>query len=238
MQSRYLHLKNQAIILRKKGHSIRSIETQLKIPRSTLSGWFSSIFLKDNQQKTLKNNWSKALVRARVKATIWHNEKKRERICRANDEAVDFITAINIMDSNTLEIALAFLYLGEGSKTGTMSLGSSNVNIVKFYISCLWKLYSIDQNSLRFDLHLRYDQDPLELKKFWAQNLGISIQQIRYCAFDIRTKGKPTFKSYKGVCLVSKGEKHIQRRLLEIARVYSSMVTKSRAISSVGRAFD
>lgn len=235
MISRFFHLKKKVIELRtKEGTSMSRIEKDFGIPRSTLSGWFRGIELSKKQRDKLESGKLKHLPQAREKAVLWHNSRKAERIEKAHGEAVNFIKGIDINDNKLLEMALAFLYLGEGSKSGEMSLGSSNLEILKFYLYALNKLYGISPESHSFDLHLRYDQDPLEMKKFWSSSLSIPIEKIIYCAIDIRTKNKKTYDTYKGVCLVRKGGAHIQRRLLEIARIYSSMVSHTGAISSSG----
>lgn len=224
MESKHIFLKDKALMMRREGYSIRGIENELKIPRSTLSGWFRGITLTEKQKRVLRNNWMKALSKARKGAVSWHRKQKEIRIQNATSEATSFLKGIDIKDKRILEIAVAFLYLGEGSKKGTMALGSSNIEILRFYIFCLDRLYKIKRNTLRFDLHLRYDQDVEESKQYWSKGLDISIDQIKYCAVDFRTKNRKTFEHYRGVCIVSKGNIIAHRRLLEIARIYSSMV--------------
>ena len=136
MKSKWYALKQMAIRLRRKGHSIRSIEGRLGIPRSTLSGWFRSIQLSPKLRQRLHRNWLNALVSARKKAVLWHNRQKEQRMRKAQEAAVRVLNNLNIKDPNILELALALLYLGEGSKKkiGT-EMGSSDPLILKFFLS-------------------------------------------------------------------------------------------------------
>ena len=79
MQSKWFELKNKAIILRKKGLSIRFIENKLGIPRSTLSGWFKNIKLSKKQEKRLHKEWENGLIIAREKSALAHKEQRKNR---------------------------------------------------------------------------------------------------------------------------------------------------------------
>jgi len=116
MKSRWYELKGNAIRLRKKGFSIVKIERQLGIPRSTLSGWFKDIKLSQKQKEKLLNNKYRALANARKKAVLWQNLQKKKRLQEAKKTAQKTLKNINISNPDILELALAFLYLGEGLK--------------------------------------------------------------------------------------------------------------------------
>ncbi len=223
--------------MRKKGKSFKKIRKELGVPLSTLSGWLKCVPLSKKQRERLKRDWQNALVGARKKAVVWHNDQKKQRLEQAKIEARKVVSDISLNDKNILELALAFLYLGEGSKQNTLALGNSNPDILLFYLSAIELLYGAKRASLRYDLHLRADQDPEDLKEYWSRTLSIPTKAIRYCAIDKRTMGKKTYKDYKGVCIVTCFDVALQRRLLEISKIYSNMAVTS-AVSSVGRARD
>jgi len=83
MKSQWYELKDRAIKLRKRGLSIGKIERRLKIPRSTLSGWFKNIELTPKQKEKLLNDWKNGLIKAREKAVLWHNTQKEKRLQEA-----------------------------------------------------------------------------------------------------------------------------------------------------------
>lgn len=119
--SKWYEYKGQAINLRRKGKSIREIENKLKIPRSTLSGWFRNIKLSDEQIFRLNIRARKSLIQARKKAVIWHNRQKEMRLLLAKSQAESVLDNIDVENRHIMELALAMLYLGEGSKFGLKS---------------------------------------------------------------------------------------------------------------------
>src|SRR6266576_3750456 len=116
MISRWFELKSKATSLRESGYSIRDVENELGIPRSTLSSWFKSIKLSIKHKRALKIRWDKALIKARKEALVWHNEQKRLRLEKAEEEALGIIEELDLGNKKVLELTLAMLYLGEGSK--------------------------------------------------------------------------------------------------------------------------
>jgi hypothetical protein len=133
-------------------------------------------------------------------------------------------------DLSVLELALAFLYLGEGAKTGTQTaLGSSDPRIAKFFVRCLRKIYNVPLESIRCYLHLRADQNPEELVRFWAHELDLSPMNFGKASIDKRTVGRPTYPHYKGVCSIGCGKVEIQRRLLYIANGFCDVDSEMRA---------
>jgi len=225
MKSKWYELKNNAVKLRQQGLSIGKIEYRLKIPRSTLSGWFKNIQLTPKQKKKLLANQKNALVKARKKAVLWHNTQKKIRLQEAENAALKTLENININNQNILEVALAFLYLGEGSKNNLeTALGSSNPLILKFFVAVIKKVYKLDINKIRCELSLRADQDPEEIKFFWAKTLKLSIRNFKQINIDQRTKGSRTYPYYKGVCHLRCSNAAIQRKLIYLGNSFCHKV--------------
>src|SRR5258708_3207709 len=178
--SKWFKYKDVAITLRKKGLPIREVEKKLKIPRSTLSGWFKDIKLTKKQKEKNYKNWKKAIKNNRGKAILWHNLQKTNRIEKARLEANIVLNNIDIKNKHILELALSMLYLGEGSKDNRTSMGNSNPLILNFFIKSLERLYNIDKSNLKCDLHLRMDQNQDKLKKFWSKELGIPLSNFSF----------------------------------------------------------
>lgn len=225
MRSRWYELKPKAFRLRKRGVSIVKIETRLGIPRSTLTGWFRDIILTRKQQAVLLQNKYKGLAKARKKAVIWHNAQKVARLEEANRQALSTLKKIKLTQP-ILDLALAMLYLGEGLKNGSGTvIGNSNPLILKFFITVLIKNYQVPKKQIKCDLHLRADQDPMNLKKFWSKALGLPLENFIGISIDHRTTGSATFPNYRGVCLVRCGLSNIQRKLLSLSKLFSEKVT-------------
>jgi transcriptional regulator with XRE-family HTH domain len=233
MKSQWFEYKDKAISLRKQGLSVREIENLLSIPRSTLSGWLRDVPLSKPQKMRLKQNADLALVKARAKASEWHRSQKELRLQKADEDAKAILEHIKI-DDHLVELALAMLYLGEGAKKNTTAIGNSNPLILKFFLSVLLNKYEVDIAKIKCDLHIRADQDPEELKEYWSQELALPLSNFRSVIVDIRTTGRTSYPTYKGVCLVNCGNIAIQRKLISLYNQFCQKVIDEWAISSVG----
>lgn len=223
MKSKWYELKPTALRMRKSGLSIRDIEAKLRIPRSTLSGWLRGVDLSKKQHGRLYEKWIKGLTKARLKAVLWHNQQKSLRLEAANREATATLVEIEQLDSDPLflELALAFLYLGEGAKKAVeTSIGNSEPLLLKFFIVAVRKLYDIDPSKIRCELHLRADQKPSKLQRYWAKELALPLSCFTTVTLDQRTAGTKTYPSYHGVCAVRVYDVSIQRKLLALSRLF------------------
>lgn len=226
MKSQWYELKEDAVSLRKQGFSIGKIERDLGITRSTLSGWFRNIKLTKKQKEKLLQNQKDALVQARKKAVVWHNAQKNRRLEEAERSAKKTLESIDMTNRAFLDLALAFLYLGEGSKKNVeTSIGSSDANILNFFLAGLKKIYHIDKRKVRCELYLRADQNPDKIKRYWSKELGIPLDNFRQVNIDKRTRGIATYSYYKGVCNLRCGNVAIQRKLVSLAKLFCEKVT-------------
>ncbi|MEK7170865.1 MAG: hypothetical protein AAB774_00990 [Patescibacteria group bacterium] len=216
--------------MRKRGAPLGRIEKDLGIPKSTLSYWFIGIKLTDRQKAAIRKNWLRAINESRGNAIRWHNEQRASRIEEARLEAENVTHELDINNNPTLELALAFLYLGEGSKKSyDTSLGSSDPVILKFFISCMKKLYGLTPSQARYYLHLRADQNITDTKKYWVETLEVPHENFMATSVDKRTVGRPTYSDYHGVCIVSYGRVAIQRKLVWISRLFCEKIATMRA---------
>jgi DNA-binding transcriptional MerR regulator len=237
MKSQWFEYKERAITLRKQGLSLREIEALLSIPRSTLSGWLKEVPLSDAQKTRLKQNSDIALIKARVKASDWHRSQKELRLQRAQEEAQVVLKNIKI-DENIIELALAMLYLGEGAKQNTTAIGNSNPLILKFFLSVLLGKYQVNPVKIKCDLHIRADQNPEELKKYWSKELNLPLSNFRSVMVDIRTTGRTSYPNYKGVCLINCGSIAIQRKLISLYNLFCQKVIEDGRLAQLARAPD
>jgi hypothetical protein len=223
MTSKWFHLKETVIELRKTGMSMTTIERKYGIPRSTLSGWFKSVELSASQRTRLMKNSQDGWLKAREKAAEWHRAQKALRLLQAKKEALETLEKIQLTDE-VLDLAFAMLYFGEGAKNGMTSLASSNPTILRFVLAVLKRNYNVTPEMIRCDLHLRMDQNPEILKEYWSKELSIPLEQFKYVAFDKRSEGKPTYDHYKGVCVVSCYKVAIQRKLIYLYNLFCDKV--------------
>lgn len=220
MRSKWFHLKEDALGMRKKGKSITHIERNLGIPRSTLSGWFKDIKLSEKHIKRLNKNKYLALEKARKKAVKIHEDQKMQRILSAQKEALDVLGKIDKDNVYILELVLSSLYIGEGFKGSYTGMGSSETLILQFFINSIRKIYNIPITKISCRLHLRFDQDPKEIKRYWSKELNLPTSNFKGVSVDKRTKGSKTYRDYMGVCVVTCGNVAIQRRLMYLGKTY------------------
>ena len=219
MISRWYELKSEAIKMRENGTSIREVEKLLKIPRSTLSGWFKDIKLTKEQKDKLDKNLRASLSNARKKAVLWHNLQKEKRLQVAKNKAIKILENINFKDKNILKLALAMLYLGEGDKTNLTSIGNSNPLILKFFIKSVESLFNIDKSDIKCEIHLRSDQNEKNMIKYWSNELNIPSRAFSTVK-DKRIAKSKTYSDYKGVCVVRCGKIAIQREIVSLSREF------------------
>jgi hypothetical protein len=166
----------------------------------------------------LEKNRLAGLIKARRLAVRWHNNSKKQRIELAEKEGEDVLNSIKLKN-NILDIILAMLYLGEGSKKAEeTSMGNSDPLILKTFLTILKNNYKINEGKIRCELYLRADQDLSEIKKFWSKELNLPLSNFKYAHFDKRTSGSPTRKNYKGVCMIRYGNVAIKRKLMYISK--------------------
>jgi hypothetical protein len=225
MISKWINKKKDAVKMRLDGKSIRDVECTLSIPRSTLSGWFKNVKISDKDKNLLNKKWVNALKKARKYSVLEKHKAKTERIKKASDEANQTLDRLEINNSHILDLALSMLYLGEGFKRDSeLGIGNSDPLILKFFLIAILKNYKLDLSKIRAELHLRADQDPETMKKFWTKILGLNMSNFRHVYLDKRTAGTKTYESYKGVCVLKFGNVAIQRKLMYLSRKFCEKV--------------
>ena len=133
---------------------------------------------------------NKNFVKAQAMA---HASIKRKRELHLEKVRRDATTVLKKFNQDGLKVALAMLYLGEGTKWKShsgLSLGSSDPNIILLYISLLKKCYKIEPQILKCRVSYRADQNIDELEEYWSTITGISRENFYKTKPDPRTKGK------------------------------------------------
>lgn len=127
--------------------------------------------------------------------------ERQERVLNANK----YLFSLLSEDVAARKIALAMLYLGEGSKTerGSLMFGNSSPVIIRLFLKLLRDCFDINEQKLHVTVQCRADQDVRQLQAYWMEVTGVSSKNFYKPQIDSRTMGKPTKKSdYKGVCRI------------------------------------
>lgn len=224
-------IKNRAIKLRSQGKTYSDINKILKmqITKSTLSEWFKNIILTKQNKLKLEKNIARKLRLSQLKA--FKINKTRREIYLKNIKNSN-IELLKKLDLSTQKLLLSILYLGEGAKHKThraLSLGSSDPNIILFYLKMLRNCYALDKSKFRINIQCRYDQDIPKLESYWSKLTKIPPKQFYKSYVDKRSIGKPTKKTaYKGVCVVTYFDTSIQLELEILANSVIEYLLKGR----------
>ena len=133
---------------------------------------------------------------------------------------------IDMRNRHILELSLAVMYLAEGSKTvDDLCVANAEPLVLKFFLEGLRRVYDIECDRLRCELHLRADQNPVSAKRYWSRQLHLPLSNFTYVSVDKRTVGSKTYPHYKGVCALKYGNVAIQRRLVFLARFFCEQVS-------------
>ncbi len=198
-------IKNQVQTLRKSGKTYSEIQKYLntKIPKSTISYWCRELPLPFGYERKIAGYNKYNLDKARKIALAVIKENRNKYLESISDRNKHLINELDNL--NTAKIALAMLYLGEGSKTNRASLmfGNSDPLVIGLFLRLLRNCYKINESKFRCTLQCRADQNIEELEKFWSNITKIPMSQFYKARIDPRTINRPSRKlNYKGVCRI------------------------------------
>ena len=213
--------------LRSSGWSYSEISTHLKVAKSTLSGWLYDVVLSLEQRQKLRQKWELGLKKARIRAAVVHRLETDKRFSQASVHAQLVLTTLGkfIKHPSLQKLALAMLYLGEGTKKKSLvCLANSNPNICRMFITILRQAYPSDEAKFRCHLHLRVDQHSQSEIAFWSKQLHIPRRQFIKTQFDRRSTGKPTLAGYHGVCAIYYYDAAVQKDILMLGQAFQNQI--------------
>ena len=171
---RLVQIREQAIHLREsEGLSIDQLASRLGVSRGTVYYWVKNIPLtrppgkpKPRSEKQEANSRAATVAMQANYAAI-----RQSAYDEMYSKAHEMLRDTRIRD-------FVVLYLAEGHRKdrNTVALGNSNPNIVRFAHDCMKRLATNQHFDYRFQYHA--DQDPDELKRYWATVLGLESGRI------------------------------------------------------------
>lgn len=171
-KTKYSQLKLKAIELRKKGFSYGEIKKEVNVSKSTLSLWLKSIPLTPELRERLYTARILNLARGRPS----QKERRKREIGKILKEAEKEIQLP--LSFEVYRLIGAFLYWSEGSKTTGFSFSNSDPHFILFMVRWLKKVFGIYPGNLKAWLNIYPQQNDLELKQFWSQLTGISLENF------------------------------------------------------------
>ncbi|MEI6304910.1 MAG: hypothetical protein WCP09_02735 [Candidatus Taylorbacteria bacterium] len=217
-------VRKAAIALRKRGKSYSDICNALNVsvPKSTMASWFAGIVLSKRAANILMKNAAINLAAAQKSGLQSIAEKRNAYLDKLKKENIHLCSLI--VDVNVAKIALAMLYLAEGSKRGGfLTFANSDVAIIKLFLQLLRTCYKLYLEKFRCTVQCRADQVVPELEKYWSLITNIPLSQFCKAQIDSRTIGKSTRKEhYKGVCRITYYSADIFNELAIISKLINS----------------
>lgn len=202
--------------MRKQGSSYNEIYERLKIPKATLSDWFSaedwSIRVK---KKLIEASKISSAVRIVKLDTIRGNHLKNVYEEAKREASLELAS----LKYNPLFIAGIMLYWGEGDKRtrGQVRLVNTEPEIIRLFVLFLTEVCRIPHEKIRASVTIYPDLNELECRKYWSDASGIPIESFTKCV-TIQGRHKTRKLSY-GMCNVLVLSTYFKIKLLEWLRL-------------------
>lgn len=142
------------------------------IPKSTLSHLCRGVILPPDYRSKVLQKIQITIKGAQQKAVEVNRRKRSLLLNNIRDSSRNVVRRTN---REGLRVALAMLYLGEGSKWKShrgLMLGSSYPVAIRLYIQLLEICYGIRRSQLRARISFRADQNLRALQNFWSKEPG------------------------------------------------------------------
>lgn len=178
--------REQALKLRLSGKSYTQIQNQLRIPKSTLSGWLGNVVIAPELKAKIE---SRAFIKSRealIKRNIGQTLIAQRRAKSIKEEAKREIQNISARDLHLLGIAL---YWAEGYKRPIMrngremthhpvSLTNSDPFLVRCFLKFLVEYCDIPLSRVKVGLRIFPHQNESIVKKFWHDQTNIPLENF------------------------------------------------------------
>lgn len=175
MKSSWYELKSAAILLRESGNSIRFIEKNLGIPRSTLSGWFKDVELSKYQLERLNQNKLDNLTKANLQRASILNKKKQKNELKAKEDALKAISNIDI-GAQIHVLLLAVIYMNNSSSHSSNRhkiLQSKDPRVLEYIVNTLVRYENVDPSEIKISLKLSTSHSRVKEIDYWCRRLNL-----------------------------------------------------------------
>jgi len=162
--------KIEAIELRKKGESIKSISLKLGVSKGSVSLWVRNVELTKEQRLKLD--------RGREMSFVTRIKKERQKRLSLQNEGRELVK--KYCNDRGFVIG-CMLYWAEGSKgRGDVSVSTSDLDMLKIFVEFLIRYFGVKKE--QFQVFCRYYTDLSEKgepEKYWIHNLGLDSKNLR-----------------------------------------------------------
>lgn len=208
--------KDQAILLRLKGGSVKEISRTLGVAQSTVSVWLRSVELSSKARQILQ----KKSELGRKKASLTLRLQTEGKLISAAYDAASVVKEVKY-DVNSLKILCAMMYWCEGSKTkndSSLVFTNSDPELVSFFLQLLRKAFGVDESKFRILMHLHEYHNPIKQLRFWSK--VTNIQQSQFLrSYKKPNTGKNKKNGYPGCISLRYHDVELAREIQALARM-------------------
>lgn len=183
--------KEKAFTLRRQGKTYNEIIKRLKIPKSTLSDWFSNnkdlAIVKNQNIDRSRKIWSKNITE--------YNQKKSKRIGEEWQKVrAKFASEINKLSGYELKLIGVALYWAEGFKKTkyTVTFCNSDPDMIRLIMRFFREICKIEEKKFKAQVQIHPNISESEAKEYWSAVSRISLNDFRksLSTVSISSKGK------------------------------------------------
>lgn len=226
--------REQAITLRKKGHSYSQIKKTLQVSKSTLSYWLRDYPLSEERIRELRD-WNEQRIE-NFRGTM--RRKREDRLQRVYTTQKKEILPLKKRD---VFIAGLLLYLGEGTKTRSADASLSNTDpaVIKLFIYWLLTAFQVPKEKLVIRLHLYQDMNTTKEIQYWVDALNIPRNQFRKPYIKQTTQDRINHKGRigHGTCNIIARDVHLFEKIMmgmqvitdDVSRLYTKISTDKKS---------
>ena len=211
--------RERARELRRDGLTYSEIIAELggEVPQATLQGWVTDIELTEEQRARIKQKEIEAARRGQPLGALWNRQQKQKRLQAARDQAIPIAKRL-AKDRDALMLMASALYIGEGAKAdGAFSFSNSDPQVIQTWMALLRRNFDIDEHKFSCYLAISEGMDEDNLKGYWSEVTGISLNQFRRSSVK-KNPGTKKREGYKGVCIVTYYSAAVRRFLDALAQ--------------------
>ena len=206
--SHSIQIKNEAIILRKKGFSLTEITEKLHLSKSTISNWLSSIELSPLAQKRLANKQILGQYKS-VLIKREHADKQKKLLLELALRDIEEIA----FDKKLLKLCCALLWWREGNKdTSMIRFTSSDETLIKNFLHVMRSGFAIDESKFRALVHIHTYHNDKKQKVYWSKITKIPMHQF-HASFQKTNTSIRTKPGYPGCVAISYYDAKIAKEL-------------------------
>lgn len=209
--------KEKAFKMRRDGKSYGEILAALKIPKATLSNWFSKIDWSSDMAKKL----AVAVQKQHTVRLIELDKIRGIRLKRLYEEArKEAKNDLLELKYNPLFIAGLMLYWGEGDKLTKYSTAITNTDpdLIRLYVLFLKNACRIPEEKIRAHVLIYPDLNEEDCRKYWARESGIDLSRFTEST-TILGRHKTRRIKY-GVCIVGISSTYFKVKMLEWLKLF------------------